>query len=113
MNLRTIITIVIIFILVILIRNTVVSIYSLIENEGTVQDLQNNLKKEKQRHAFLQQKLSEVKSDSFVEREARSKLGLVRENEYPVFVSPPLPTPDSQKSQQYPNWKKWKQVFRL
>ncbi|HRN96500.1 MAG TPA: septum formation initiator family protein [Candidatus Levybacteria bacterium] len=113
MNIKTIITAIVIIILLVLIRNIVVSIYTLIQNEGHVQDLQTQLQEENKQHAFLNQQLSEVKSDVFVEKEARSKLGLVQENEYPVFIAPPSPTPAFTQEISEPNWKKWKEVFRL
>lgn len=113
MNLKRILSITVIIILLVLIRNIGASIYGIIKNENTVQDLQSQLIEEKKEHVFLNQRLSEVQSTAFVEKEAREKLGLVRQNEYPVFLAPPSIADESTGTQTVANWKKWKMVFRL
>lgn len=113
MNYKLILTSITIIILVIILRNTILSIHNLIENEGTVQDLHDVLDAKKKENEFLTQRLSYVKSNEFVEHEARKKLGLVRENEYPVFVMPPNNNQEISELNQKPNWVKWKEVFKL
>lgn len=113
MNIKRILSIVIIIILLVLIRNISVSIYTQLKNEDTVDELKEQLSEEKRRQAFLTQRLAEVQTDSFIEKEARQKLGLARENEYQVAVAPPdLNTPES-PTYELPNWKKWKEVFNF
>lgn len=97
----------------IMLRNTLFSIKNLIQNEGTVQDLQQQLESKKRENTYLTQRLSYVESDNFVEHEARGKLGLVQENEYPVFVVPPSEENNKSPIKKKDNWKKWKEVFRL
>jgi cell division protein FtsB len=113
MNIKTIFSTIIIIILVIFIRNISLSIYTLIKNEDTVNTLKTQLEEEKREKAFLTQRLSEVKTDGFVEKEARGKLGLTRENEYQVFVAPPNTITSDLERYTQPNWKKWIEVFRF
>jgi cell division protein FtsB len=113
MNVKIIVTTLTIVILLILIRNISFSIYTLIQNEGIVKDLRSQLEEERKEFVFLNQRLSEVQSDNFIEKEAREKLGLVRENEYPVFLTPPSPLQNTLGQSKEENWKKWKNVFRL
>ena len=62
----------------------------------------------------LQQKLEEVKSDDFVEREAREKLGLGKPGETVVIVPTPGRVQDSGfKIQDEPNWRKWWRLYGL
>ncbi len=104
-----------IFILVLLfvIRNLSLSLYDLIQTEDTVKDLRKELKEKERENKFLNQKLSYIQSAEFIEKEARNKLGLVKNNEHPVFVSSPTPLPEIQESKQEPNWKKWMKIFKL
>ncbi len=106
---------VIIFVLIsiFVLRNSITSITSLLQNEGAVQDLQQELSEKKKEHIFLTQRLSQVKTDEFVEREAREKLGMVQENEHPVFVIPPSEKNNENKVDKKENWEKWKEIFRF
>lgn len=110
---KKIATIVVIVALLLVLRHIGASIAHLIETEGTVRSLHQELQTEKKENIFLKQRLSYVKSVEFVEKEARERLGLVQENEYPVFVTPPSPTPSQKMSEETPNWKRWKKMFRL
>ena len=60
----------------------------------------------------LQQKLEEVKSDDFVEREAREKLGLGKLGEVVVIVpSPPNLKSQATNSNTEANWRKWWELY--
>lgn len=113
MNLKNIIITIVVLTLLIFIRNIAVSIYEQVKNENTINGLQDQLEDAKRENAYLNQRLSEVESDRFVEKEARGKLGLVRENEYAVFLAPPNQISYREYQSQIPNWEKWKTVFRL
>jgi cell division protein FtsB len=113
MNIKKLLSLFIILILVILIRNIGFSIYTQIKNEDTVNDLKTKLQEEKKEQAFLNQRLTEVQTDSFIEKQAREKLGLTRNNEYSVFAPPPTTNQNIEESYELPNWKKWREVFRL
>lgn len=61
----------------------------------------------------LKARLEEVKSDEFVEREARNKLGMVREGETLVVlpqVEPDMPLTEATEGQDS-NWKRWWKLY--
>lgn len=113
MNIKISFAVICTLISLILLRNSISSFRNLSKNEDAVQDLRKELHEKRKENEFLTQRLSYVKSDEFVEREAREKLGLVQENEYPVFVVPPNNTEKASEMIRKPNWVKWKEVFRL
>lgn len=113
MNIKISLAVICAFVSIILLRNSISSISSLSQNEGAIQDLRKELTEKKKENEFLTQKLSHVKSHEFVEKEAREKLGLVQENEYPVFVVPPDNDQGPSEINYKPNWVKWKEVFRF
>lgn len=85
----------------------------------TLAEAKNSLEEIKNKQNELQQDLSIVESDFYMEKEARNKLGLVKENEV-VLV---LPNEDVLKklsprkdfADEYekprPNWQKWMELF--
>lgn len=111
---KKVIAIVIILALFVIIRNIVVSITSLSRSNRELVELKNNLITSKRENQLLKERLKYVKTDTFVEEEARNKLNLARENEYIVVV--PAEKTDSQTKQvavNYdPNWKKWWDLFK-
>ena len=107
------IVIISIVILLLILRHVGLSITHLIDTEGTVRTLRTQLTDEKKENSFLKQRLSYVKSNDFVEKEAREKLGLVRDSEQPVFLSPPSVAPHEKMIEDVPNWKKWAKLFRI
>jgi cell division protein FtsB len=107
------IVIISILILLLILRHVGLSITHLIETEGTVRSLRSQLGNEKKEHVFLKQRLSYVRSDEFVEKEAREKLGLVRDAEHPVFLTPPSMQQPEADATEVPNWQKWAKLFRI
>ena len=109
--LKKLISISVLIITVIIIKNLYVSIKNLSNNSRIVDNLQKQLEAQKKENNFLQQKLSYVKSNEFVEKEARDKLGLVKDNEYIVIA----PDEEMEKEEfiktEDPNWKKWLKLF--
>lgn len=67
-----------------------------------------NLKQENQE---LKEKLEEVKTPEFVEREARDRLGLVQEGEAVVIMPERIIEEQANQSKELPIWKKWWQLF--
>lgn len=108
---KRIIPLIIIGVLVLLIRNLVISTLDLSKSTDTVGSLKLELEAKKVENEFLRQKLSYVKSEGFIEKEARKKLGLVKEGEFIVIAPPPeTPTPTPKKEGKL-NWKRWWELF--
>ncbi|MBV9120289.1 MAG: septum formation initiator family protein [Chloroflexi bacterium] len=64
----------------------------------------------------LTAQVAEAKSDAFVEREARDKLGLIRPGDVPVVVvntPPPAPPPPPATPPASPNWQRWAALLGL
>ena len=103
--------IVIIIVLVLIIRSLAFSIISTHDRAQILKSLQSELSQKKQEQAYLAQKLYIVKTDSFVEEEARRKLGLVKEGEKVVVDEKIQPKKPEVLKEEVPNWKKWQSLF--
>ena len=103
--------IVVILMLLIFIKNTAVSIIGLSQNSKTVNNLNTDLESAKHESIFLQQKLLYVKSDDFIEKQAREKLNLVKNGEYVVLAPKPDEKAQEKPVDEIPNWKKWLKLF--
>ncbi len=109
---RKIIAIIIIVMLLIAIRNIIISIQRLQEERVAIEHVKQELADKKKESEFLREQLSYVKSNEFVEIEAREKLGMVKQNEYLVVASASSNSQDLPKPlNQEPNWKKWWRLF--
>ena len=97
----------------IIINNSIRSIYSLWQKRDLLTEAGRVLQKEKAKNASLKGKLQEVDKPEFVEKEARDKLFLVKPGEQIVLV------PKEQKKEeknpvarsQKPNWQQWWELF--
>ena len=101
-----------IIVCIITINGLVRSIYNLWNKQDLVVSAKSDLEKEKQENQRLKSELSRVKSDEFIEAEARNKLFLVKPGESGVIIpssltakKPPAPAPEP------PNWQKWLNLF--
>src|SRR3990170_4508136 len=88
---------------------------SFYKNIGRVQEIKR-MTKEKD----LEKKLEEVKSDDYIEKQIRDKLGLAKEGEIVVVLPPPevvrklAPKIEEQEDTlPDPNWKKWFHLFGI
>lgn len=110
---KRIIAIVIIIVLIVVIRSIILSINSLSDNNKSLTELKNDLITKKRENQLLKEKLHYVKSDEFIEFEARNKLGLTRKDEYMVLVpqDPNKATTEQIEIEEVPNWEKWKKLF--
>jgi cell division protein FtsB len=109
---KKILPVIIVIVLLVIIRNIVLSIIELRDNDKVLTTLQEEAAQKKTENKFLKEKLLYVKSEDFVETEAREKLGLVKEGEYIVVASPPAEMkPPQAPIEEAPNWKKWWEVF--
>lgn len=104
----------VIFVLVCLfiIKNLVTSIYNLWSKQDLVIETREELEKEKKDYKKLKAQLSYVKSDEFIETEARDKLFMVKEGEKGVIVPKNLIVTESkEKKVELPPWKQWINLF--
>ncbi len=95
------------------INNLVHSIYDLWKKKDLLVSAQKELDLEKQKNQMLKSQLKIVKTNEFVEQEARNKLFLVKEGEQEVLIQKDLLVSPSAKEKQdnSPNWKKWWELF--
>lgn len=78
------------------------------KKQDVLKEAEIALREEKMRYKELQEKLKQAKSLQFIEREARDKLFLVKENEQELIIpqTSPLSSPSAEKHQ-IPAWKQW------
>lgn len=80
---------------------------------GIISERQQALEREEARNRELQAKLEEATSSAFIEKEAREKLGLVKEGDTVVLIDRTENSElnDQAKTEDLPNWKKWWKLF--
>lgn len=92
------------------------SLWQLVRAGDRVSEAKNELASLQQRGQKLSDRLSQVQSPDFVEKEARDELGMQKPGETVLIVPPVnLPSPkttggDSNKIEA--NWEKWLSLFR-
>lgn len=111
-NSKYILPLVLIVILGLIIKNITFSILKLNQNNAIITSLKSDLIHQRQQQQFLKERLYYVKTDEFVENEAREKLGMVKEGEH-IVLAPP--TDEKRVATAFvantPNWKKWWNLF--
>lgn len=109
---RKVIPFIVIFLLLIVIKNNISSITHTIKNKNTAEVLKSQLNEEERENKLLKERLFYVKTNQFVEDEARQKLGMLRSGEYIVIAPTSAPL---NKERIYfdstPNWEKWLDLF--
>ena len=104
--------ILIILFLVFTIKNNISGIFKTLENENTAENLKQKLAQEQKKNQFLKERLFYVKTNQFVEEEAREKLGMSRPGEYIVIAPTSAPLNREQiEVNTKPNWQKWWELF--
>ena len=97
---------------IIIINGLVRSIYDLWNKQDVVERARVDLEKQRQENKELQAQLSYVKSDEFIEKEARDKLFMVKEGESKVLIPDSLiEKEEPEEVIVVPNWKKWLDLF--
>lgn len=92
----------------IVIQNLIRSIYDLWNKQDLVIKAQKDLDREKQEYQRLKAQLTFVKSEEFIEEEARNNLFLVKPGESEVIVPEELIKKRRIKDKpETPNWQKW------
>lgn len=96
----------------IIINSLVHSIIDLWNKQDLVDRARHELGKEKQQNEELRIQLTYVKSEEFVESQARDKLFLVKPGESEVIVPPELiKNKKEEKPPPPPAWKQWVNLF--
>lgn len=104
----------IIIISLIIIKNLVYSIYSLLQKEDLIKTARLELVKEENRNQDLKKGLKNAESQTFIESQARDKLLLAKPNEHDVLMSQSLIAKGSltkKGESDIPNWQKWLNLF--
>lgn len=92
----------------IIIQNLIRSIYDLWSKQDLVVKAQKDLDRERQEYQRLKAQLTFVKSEEFIEEEARNNLFLVKPGESGVIVPEELIKRRRIKDKpETPNWQKW------
>lgn len=98
----------IIIVLLVIIKNLGSAIVDNLQGKSIITSYKTTLSERKNQHAFLKEQLSYVKSNQFVEEEARNKLGLVHGSEVVVIAPQPEKKLISRTtSTPLPNWQIW------
>ena len=84
---------------------------TLLNNAGYGKNLEKELSTEQQKNKFLKERLSYVKTDRFVEEEAREKLGLTKPGEKIIILTKKRGEIDQQQTEDKSNWQKWWNLF--
>ena len=110
---KRIIFFIIIFVSLLISNNFVHSIYNLWRKQDYIVSAQKELDLEKATNRQLKAQLPYVKSNQFVEEEARDKLLLVKPGESDVLVEQNVSGNTYQKSAEdtSSNWQKWLKLF--
>lgn len=111
-NTKIIILLGIMLVLLLLIKNIVTSIISLKQNSHIVTTLRQQEREELQKKEFLKQQLYFSNTQEFIEKQAREKLGMVKQGEY-IILAPPTKNEDEKSVviDNTSNWKKWWNLF--
>jgi len=79
-----------------------------------VREQRAKLEQVKQEHTKLEERLEEATSASFVEREARNRLGFVKQGETIMLMGTPTPdesTPQTSEGESMSRWQRWWNLF--
>ena len=94
------------------IQNLIRSIYNLWNKQDLVVKAKNELEREKQESQRLKVQFSYVKSEKFVESEARDKLFMLKPGESGVIVPQDLIKKKKEKREiELANWQRWINLF--
>lgn len=97
-----------IIICIVIINALARSIYDLWHKQDLVADAKEDLKREKQENLELKAQLAYVKSDEFIETEARDKLFMVKPGEAGVIVPENLIKVEEEKKEiRLEPWQEW------
>lgn len=88
------------------------SLFDLLKKDEIIEKTNNNLEKVEQENKDLKEKLSEVQSKDYVEKQARDKLNLGKEGEVVLILPSVSPPPPKEEKKILANWEKWLALFK-
>ena len=110
-NTKTIIPLIIVFALLFIIKNIIGSIINLNQNSQILTNLRTEEVEAKKRNQFLRERVYYVQTNEFIEKEAREKLGMVKEGEHIIIAPTVVNNSEIKVKTDIPNWEKWKNLF--
>lgn len=108
---KKIIYIAVIILFLVIINDLVRSIFDLWQKKDYVTQAQEELSRQKQKNQKLKSELSYAQTPEFVEKEARDKLFMVKEDEKRVLLPKGEEEIVGQQKKNIPNWKQWFDLF--
>lgn len=89
------------------------SISALLIDQNRSVELKNKLEQAQKDSQFLKERRYYVKTNEFIERDAREKLNMVQPGEYVILLPPPSTQQKSiKKPDDSENWEKWLNLFK-
>jgi cell division protein FtsB len=101
----------IILVLLLIVKNNIDAVFNSLQNVNTAGNLEKQLEIENKESRYLQERLKYVKTEQFVEEQAKEKLGLLKPGEFFVIAPTATPLDKSLPKKVEPNWKKWLELF--
>lgn len=111
-NYKILIGSILIIALTIFLINTTKELFQIQKDSSVLDKLEREYRNKQNHNKFLQEQLKYVKTQNFIERESREKLGLVKKGE--VVVQEKLESSIQagiEESLSKPNWKQWLELF--
>lgn len=107
-----------IFIFLLMFVSLIRNILRVVESNKRIEKAQNQVEKLKKENEELEEKLAVTKSEEYIEKQLRDKLGLAKEGEIVIVLpdekiletfAPSLE--EEEETLPDPNWKKWLKMF--
>lgn len=99
-----------IIVLLVIIKNTIFAIFSTLNRSDLLISLKEELYTKSRENEYLSQKLHIAKTDGFIEEEARTKLGFIKNGEQ-VIIEESEKKKDVVVAEKKPNYQKWLALF--
>ena len=95
------------FLIISLIR----SIWSLLQKENIVIEEEKRLAEIRRKNQELKSKLTDLEGKTFIEKQAREKLGLGKEGDFVVLLPSITPVVEPSPTPVLENWQKWVKLY--
>lgn len=107
-----------IFIFLLMLTSLIRNILRVVESNKRIGKIQDRVEKLKKENEELEEKLAVIKSEEYIEKQLRDKLGLAKEGEIVIVLpdekiletlAPSLE--EEEETLPDPNWKRWLEMF--